>query len=144
MRYACFLALIFVVSSPVWAQQPKPWTATSTTSLSITGNIRVTPTSMTFQNGKSIAIQDAGTVTLKSPITGEVTQGQLYRVTSQTNPALLQGTTLCGRSGPKWIVIVKTKPMGADVDPRSVMIYETAQKPPAGSNCAIYNYDAGK
>jgi hypothetical protein len=142
MRNASFLAVMLVLSGSAWAQQPKPWTATSTTSIAITGNIRVTPTSITFQNGKSLAMQDAGIVTVKS-ITGDVTQGQLYRVTSQTNPALLQGTYLCGQAA-KWIVILKTKRIGADVDPRSVMVYDTPQKPPAGSNCAIYMYDAGQ
>jgi hypothetical protein len=114
----------------------------STTSLSITGNIRVSPTSITFQNGKSLAIQDAGTVTVKA-ITGDATQGQLYRVMSQSNPVLLQGNYLCGREVPKWIVILKTKRIGGDVDPRSLMVYDTSQKPPAGSNCAVYTYEAG-
>jgi hypothetical protein len=73
---------------------------------------------------------------------GDKAQGDLYRITSQINPTLLNGNFLCGKGAPKWVVIVKGQGIGGDVDPRSVMIYETAERPPAGGDCAVFNYEA--
>jgi hypothetical protein len=52
---------------------------------------------------------------------GDKAQGDLYRITSQINPILLNGNFLCGRAHQKWVVIVKRKKIGGDVDPARVV-----------------------
>ena len=76
---------------------PKHWQALSRTATGITGDITLTATKLTFANQTSIDLatieQDANT-------------GQtLYRVTSKTNPELLNGNFICGNKPIDYIVV---------------------------------------
>ncbi|MCD8505367.1 MAG: hypothetical protein LRY53_11705 [Burkholderiaceae bacterium] len=78
---------------------PKPtyWQALSRTASGITGDITLTDTQLTFGNQASISI---------SPIEHDADAGQtLFRVTSKTNPELLNGNLLCGNNAVDYLVV---------------------------------------
>ena len=89
------LALVLAARSPALAASPEQWEAVSTTASSITGNVRFSPDRITFQNGKSLPLEPAGVVPQFGEAMGTVS-ATLYRVTKPDDPALLQGTRLCG------------------------------------------------
>ena len=129
-------------TSPAPAQGTR-WTATSETALAITGDITFSPTRITFKNGRSINLQYVGPVTVPD-FTGGKATADLYRVTSTNNPVMLGGNYLCGRTAPRWVTVRSPPKLTAvDIDPKALDVYETAQPPPEGGNCANFNYDAG-
>lgn len=78
---------------------PKPteWQALSRTASGITGEITLSDTQLTFANKASIGIL---------PIEHDADTGQtLFRVTSKTNPALLNGNLLCGSDPVDYLVV---------------------------------------
>lgn len=69
---------------------PKPthWQAMSTTAMSTTGDITLTNNRLTFSNQDFLAIE---------PVDRNAEDGQtLFRVTTKTNPELLNGNLICG------------------------------------------------
>ena len=87
------LALVLAGSSLSYANS-QDWTATSTTSLAITGDITVSADRITFENGASIAIRAV------SP-----DRPGIYRVDPPGNPVLKNGNRLCGDDAPTFIAL---------------------------------------
>lgn len=131
------------------AAQPAPapgsatrWTARSHTALAITGDITFSPTKIVFGRGRSIDLQYVGPVTIPDFVGGKAS-AELYRVTSNTNPVLIGGNYLCGKSPPRWITIRPLeKYTDADTDLKALDVYD-GPAPPQGGSCANYNFDAG-
>jgi hypothetical protein len=78
---------------------PVTWAATSKTAIAITGDIVVDDYSITFANGKSLAIEpyEAGRVWDWSG-SGKNVAGDVFTADSSANPKLLNGNKLCATS----------------------------------------------
>ena len=77
--------------------KPTQWQALSRTASGITGDITLTDTELKFANKASISI---------SPVEHDADTGQtLFRVTSKTNPELLNGNLLCGSQPVDYLVV---------------------------------------
>jgi hypothetical protein len=109
------------------------WKATSTTSIAITGNIRIGNGRISFGNGASVGI---------SPVDGH--PGVFRFDPPGANPTLLQGNKLCGDAPPRYLTLY------GDGSSLGMTIYEspTAPNPPTSSTldyqqgaCASYGYE---
>lgn len=74
--------------SPPPAITAQTWLAFSKNAMSITGDIVLTSSQITFQNGEALAIRQIE----RNDDLGLT----LYQVTSRSNPTLLYGNTICG------------------------------------------------
>ena len=78
---------------------PKPthWQAMSTTAMSITGDITLSNNRLTFSNQDFLAIE---------PVDRNAEDGQtLFRVTTKTNPELLNGNLICGNQPIDYLLV---------------------------------------
>ena len=75
---------------------PSQWQALSTTAMSITGDITLSDKRLTFTNGDFID--------LKLLEHNQQTGQTLFRVTTRTNPELLNGNRICGSAPVDYIV----------------------------------------
>lgn len=76
---------------------PTHWEPLSRTASGITGDITLSDTQLIFANKASISI---------SPLEHDADTGQtLFRVTSKTNPELLNGNLLCGSKPVDYLVV---------------------------------------
>jgi hypothetical protein len=131
-RAALAAVLFLSVSNPALAKKAARWTATSTTSIAITGNIAVSADSIKFGNGKSIHIEPVG------PDRPEV-----FRVDPPANPLLLNGNRLCGDEPPTFVSLFR------DGGSLTLYVFEGAEAPssPFGlvgvqpGMCASYHYE---
>lgn len=95
--------------------------AVSTTAMSITGDVTVTPATMTFSNGTSVSLRLAKTGAAY----------RLFAVSAKSNPVLLRGNTLCGAATPGYVSIGSPDAQG-DVH---MSFYDAAK-----DVCATYMY----
>jgi hypothetical protein len=129
------------------------WLALSTTAMSITGDIVLTSSQITFQNGETLAIR---------PIEKDDDLGLvLYQVTSKTNPILLNGNTFCGTTPVDYLTVqtdsrktYNTESTRTGMNDMSLTVYRypdvmRIKDLPLRDNtdihhslCAIYNYMA--
>ena len=77
--------------------QPTHWQAMSTTAMSITGDITLTNDRLTFSNQDFLTIE---------PVDRNAEDGQtLFRVTTKTNPELLNGNLICGNQPIDYLLV---------------------------------------
>lgn len=93
--------LVFV--SPAHAKAVR-WTATSSTSIAITGDIAVSADRIRFASGKSIRIK---------PVSAD--RPEVFRVDPPANPVLQHGNRLCGEPPPTYVALYR--------DGRSLTLY---------------------
>jgi hypothetical protein len=109
----------------------------STTSVSITGPITLTPTSLTAQ-GATFPLRVAANVKAFHSDDG-ARPARVFAVTQPTNPPLLNGNRLCGPDSATWLVVVDRAPGQLE------LIAATGPTPPkreeSASVCGIYYYD---
>jgi hypothetical protein len=73
------------------------WQAMSTTAMSITGDITLTNDRLTFSNQDFLTIE---------PVDRNAEDGQtLFRVTTKTNPELLNGNLICGNQPIDYLLV---------------------------------------
>lgn len=150
-RYRTLLSglISLMVSATAVAQQPlanaasTSWKAFSTTAMAITGDIVMSPDSITFANGDSLKLQ----IVDSAASTGQT----LYKVLGRRNPTLLNGNHLCGTQAVNYLL---TEPIQMFANQRdlqlSVYLYPDVlrlkdlplkdQSDPMRSLCAIYTY----
>ena len=115
MAIAAFAAGFFLAGAALADDDDYPsWRPNSTTATSITGPIIVQPTRLHAVNA-DFPLHLDGTVAAFKPDQGSI-PARVYAVTGTTNPALLNGNTLCGDTPPTWIVVVPMPPMGLEID----------------------------
>ena len=122
------------------------WLAFSKNAMSITGDIVLTSSQITFQNGETLAIR---------PIEKDDDLGLvLYQVTSKSNPTLLYGNTICGNTPVDYLTVntYSTDSSRAELSDMSLTAYRYPEVlrirdlPLRDKNdihrslCAIYNY----
>ena len=138
-------ALLAIAAFPALAAAPEPWEAVSTTALAITGNVRVSPDRITFQNGKSLPLAAAGIVPQFREAMG-TTSAALYRVIAPADPVLLRGNRLCGKPV-TFIAVWKPARVGSDIDPREMAAFSGSARPTVAGGpdfCGTYTYEAGR
>lgn len=132
------------------ADAPERWAATSTTALSVTGNVTFAPDKITFQNGRSLPLSLVGHVAGFKGM-GEAVEATLYRVTAPADPRLENGNHLCGGGGHSlpvtYVAVWTPNPLPGDKAPRSMAAFSGKDQPRSAddpSSCGVYNYDAGE
>jgi hypothetical protein len=119
----------------------KTWLAMSRTAASITGDITVTANQITFQNGAFLSIR-----AVDENADNNVT---LYKVISTSNPKLLNGNYICGKTPVNYLSFKK---VGAKPKPNlSMTVYYAEslrlqdlvlpdQAASMANSCATYHY----
>jgi hypothetical protein len=139
-----------VAGSSLAAEEVERWQATSTTALSVTGDIAFAPDKMQFQNGQSLSLAIIGHLSGFEAM-GETVDATVYRVTAPADPPLKNGNHLCG-SGSRalsvtYIAIWTPEALPGDTSPRSMAAF-SGKDPPhsAGSpdSCGVYSYDSDR
>jgi len=123
--------------------QPRQWQAFSTTAQAITGNITLTDSQLTFANQARLELM---------LIERNVDTGQtLYRVTSNTNPELLNGNRICGAKPIDYVLVQVRGDVSSQLDlqlmayyyPETLSLSDLPLKPTDDMSrqmCALYTY----
>ena len=143
--------LLLAVAAPALAlaATPEQWEAVSNTAMAITGNVRLSPDRITFQNGQPLPLVSAGTLPQFGGPTGPVS-ATLYSVTKPDDPVVLHGNRLCGDKGrhpATFIAVWKPALVGSDIDPRAMAIFSGNARPTVADGpdfCGTYFYEAGR
>lgn len=127
---AVVLAVMGLLLSGAPTQAAVHWTATSTTSMAITGDIAVSADGIRFANGAAIRIKPAAP-----------DQPEVFRIDPPANPVLLNGNRLCGEQPPSFVALYR--------DGGSLYVFDGPDMPrsPRGlvdlqpGMCASYHYE---
>lgn len=134
---AVALAVTSVSAQNDWAG--RTWTAYSSISMAITGDITTTPTEIVFGNGETLSVEVVqGNATGQWGFSTEIGQATVLRVTKPLNPALIEGNTLCGPQ-PTFLSLY-VEPQGG----LTLTVYSGSTVPESSQSddvCAIYGYD---
>jgi hypothetical protein len=122
------------------------WTATSTTSMSITGNVTFSPERIRFSNGRALALSSPEKVAAFKVI-DEPVEATIYRVVKPSDMKLKNGNHLCGSAGKSrpvtFIAVWKPVPLPGDKEPRGMAAF-SGDKAPASvadaGSCGTFNY----
>jgi hypothetical protein len=129
-------ALLAVLAISPLCADPVNWAATSNTAMAITGDIVLEDYSITFANGKSLAIEpyEAGRVGDWSG-SGKNVAGDVFTADSLSNPKLLNGNKLCAT--PATYVVIWSPGEGE----LGINVYSGSKAPTGtGGLCASYFY----
>lgn len=119
------------------------WAAVSTTAMSITGDVSFAPDRIRLQNGQSLSLAPAGSISGFATAGGKV-DALLYKVTRPNDRPLLHGNHLCGGHPATFIAMWKDAPSGAGIN-RGMAVFST-RVPPTSENdaCGTFGYEAGE
>ena len=144
-REMTLLLALFGLTATAIAQTapPENWTPIGRMAQTITGRVTFTPSEITFQNGKSLALARGGQ-TLFRPSQEKKVLADLYRVTSPDDPVLENGNKLCKGKPVAYLIVWKSEKIGKETDPRALAPF-SGPKLNAGSpdDCGRYTYDTG-
>jgi hypothetical protein len=139
-----------VPGSSFAAEGAEKWRATSTTAMSVTGDVTFMPTKIQFQNGQSLTLATVGPVS-DFKVEGEKVQATVYRVTTPADLALKNGNHLCGSTGHSqpvtFIVTWNPEAFPGDKPPRSMAAFSGKDAPRSDdgpASCGVYNYELDK
>lgn len=134
------LALMLLGAVPAAGQSADSqmhYTAYSNTAMAVTGDLLVSPSSVTFQNGGALSLK----------LVSEDGSTRVYAVLEQANPVLLNSNYLCDKAAPAtYLLMHERKSSGKRLMEMSVY---TADQPPKaqgatpvrpGGFCAAYSY----
>jgi hypothetical protein len=148
---ACLVAVAAcTVASPLAASAgaTERWTATSTTSMSITGNVTFSPERIRFSNGRALALSSPEKVAAFKVI-DEPVEATIYRVVKPSDLKLKNGNHLCGSAGKSkpvtFIAVWKPVPLPGDKASRGMAAFSGNETPSSASGpafCGVYNYQA--
>ncbi len=110
------------------------WTPSSKTAASVTGAVRLSSSGWHFQNGESLRLAAVAHTADKSR--------NVFRVVGKSNPALLNGNTLCGEQLPSYVFVMRNQ------DALAIAVFDSDSPPtlefdvsmPIGA-CATYYYE---
>jgi len=109
------------------AASAEGWTATSSTAIAVTGDLEIAGDTLIFGNGLRLPLTPIGERQGRWNPVGKVTSGKVYKLTPPSDPALLNGNTLCGMPEPVTYVVL------AQSSPRSLgLTVFTGAQPPQG------------
>jgi hypothetical protein len=119
------------------------WVATSTTAMSITGDTRFTPTTLSFSNGRQLSIAFLKNVSGRVSFVGDShakDHATLYRVTSPMDVLLKNRTPLCGQK-PTYVSVMMVREASGGV--AYLTVYSGKAEPTGAKSdkiCAGYTY----
>jgi 6-phosphogluconolactonase (cycloisomerase 2 family) len=131
MKTIRVLAFAFsaAIAAPALAES---YTAVSNTAMSITGDIKLDETGITFANGKHLAFKSRVADHLLSD--GKKVKAAVYRVAKPADPTLLNRNTFCGQPV-TYVAVWK------DGDSVTVAPFSGAEVPSSDDAvCATYSY----
>lgn len=127
MRILSVIAVAIVVSSPVMAEN---WRPLDNVALSIPGKVTFTSGLVVFQNGKALAIREAGTTERGY---------RIFRVVRPEDPVMLMGNKLCGR-GP--VTFLTVAGQGGE---RNLSVYSSPTAPVGKTpSCGDFSFEVGR
>lgn len=88
---AAALALCVVLASPAFADT---YAAVSNTAISVTGDIELDETGITFENGEQVTF--AARVADRLTVDGKTVEAFVFSLAEPRDPVLLNGNRLCG------------------------------------------------
>jgi hypothetical protein len=148
---ACWVAVIAcAAATPLVASAgtSERWTATSTTSMAITGNATFSPQRIRFSNGRVLALSAPEQVA-SFKVIDEPVEATIYRVAKPVDLKLRKGNHLCGSAGKSrpvtFIVVWKPVPLPGDKESRGMAAFSGDEKPSSTSVpgfCGTYSYQA--
>jgi hypothetical protein len=146
---ACLVAVaVCTMATPLSASAgtTERWTATSTTSMSITGNVTFSPERIRFSNGRALALSSPEKVAAFKVI-DEPVEATIYRVVKPRDLKLKNGNHLCGSAGKSrpvtFIAVWKPVPLPGDKASRGMAAFSGNETPSSASGpafCGVYNY----
>jgi hypothetical protein len=110
MKPALLATLALALATPAAASPP--WRPTSTTAVSITGKVTLSPEHL-IAAGADFPLRLVGA----SPTLpySHARPAMVFAVTRAMNPILLNGNRMCGPTAPAWIVAVPIDPNGLEI-----------------------------
>jgi hypothetical protein len=142
---ACTMAIPLTASAGTSAGTSERWTATSKTSMSITGNVTFSPQKIRFSNGRVMALSAPEQVA-SFKVFDETFEATIYRVVKPAALKLKNGNYLCGAPGKPpatFVVVWKPNPLPGDKDPRGMAAFSGTETPvsaPGPGLCGTYAY----
>jgi len=94
------LVLFSLAASASRAAQPERWVASSATAIAITGNVRYSPTTLSFSTGRQLSIAYLKDVSGRVSFVGDThakDYAKLFRVVSPADVLLKNHNPLCGK-----------------------------------------------
>ena len=115
----CFaLSALAATATAQTVPSSETWSPISHTARTITGRVTFTPTEITFQNGKSLPLARGGQMLFRPEAKKKKVMADLYKVTSQGDPVLQNGNTLCKGNPIACLIVWKSEKAGKEADPR--------------------------
>jgi hypothetical protein len=139
MRAALLAIVLGVVATAAQAELAR-WLATSKTAMSITGDIVLDDYSLTFKDGKSLALEPYEMAREGNwSASGDVISGDVFKIYPPSSPKLLHGNSLCGT--PATYVVLWTPGEG-----ELTLNFYSGDAAPTGTPdvdalCATYSYE---
>jgi hypothetical protein len=141
---ALLLALTGLHATAIAQTAPETWAPISRVAQTVTGQIRFTPSEITFQNGKSLSLTRGGQMLFRPEQKQKKVMADLYRVTPPDDPVLENGNKLCKGKPIVYLIVWKSEWTGREADPRTLAPF-SGPNLNSGSpdDCGRYVYDAG-
>ena len=126
------LALCVVLASPAFAET---YAAVSNTAMSITGDIELDETGITFENGEQVTF--GGKVADRLTVDGEEVEASVFSLAKPADPVLLNGNRLCG-DPVTFAAAWETRDGSGTV----LAVFSTPEAPKSNETmCASYTYE---
>jgi hypothetical protein len=122
------------------------WIATSTSAISITGDVTVRPDRIVFSTGASLAIRRVRSTAFTDDL-GVTARATVYRVANPADPVLLHRNRICGEMTAlpiRYVVMWNSKPDSPRAgEGRAFAAYSGRTEPRADTEraCAVFRYE---
>jgi hypothetical protein len=90
-------AAALLAAKAVHGEPTGKWTATSTTATAVTGDIILHGDTLVFGNGRTLQLKRVESRDGRWTPLPETRRGTIYKLAPPSDPALLDGNTLCGK-----------------------------------------------
>ena len=125
-------ALCVVLASPAFAET---YAAVSNTAMSITGDIELDETGITFENGEQVTFDER--VADRFTVGGETVEAHVFSIAEPCDPVLLNGNRLCGAP-----VTYAASWETSDGSGTILAVFSTPEAPQSDADmCASYTYE---
>jgi hypothetical protein len=148
-RWVSAAAVVMAINLPASAGAVERWTASSTASLSITGNVTFSPQKISFFNGKALPLSRVAPAEQVAAFTDDEkpVSAVIYRVTKPAHLKLKNGNRLCGSARkPRAVTFVAVwtpEALPGDKEPRALAVFSGDQIPASSlgsGSCGVYFY----
>ncbi len=138
------LALAILAPGLARAAWHEHWIATSTTAMSITGDIMLFDDRMVFSTGASLPIKKINNIAFTDDI-GALGPATVYQISTPADPVLLRGNRICGKAI-DYVVIWRPKPSSpGQAAERAFAAYSgAAPGPTTDKACGTFRYEIAK